>query len=318
MTGRLGPTGPFVGPIALGTVELGMSYGFAGDARRERPGETAARAIIETAIEAGVGLIDTAPAYGSAEQIVGRALGERPAAEVRPLVATKLRPFPAGPPLRGVALSDFVEASIDASRAALKMDRLDVLQVHNATPETVADGSLGDLLEGWQAAGVVGVIGATIYDRGDLAAIIADGRFTVVQAPISALDRRLVGQPLDAAAAAGIAVVARSVLLRGILSPRRRFGGPSLAPLVAAADALEAMAMEADLPGGLVELAYRDVLAVPGVTTMLVGASAPEEVTVAVEAASRGALDAALAEHVRGVTVADPALLDPRTWPADA
>ena len=318
MTGRLGPRGPLVGAIALGTVELGLSYGFAGDAGREQPNEVAARAVIETAIEAGVGLIDTAPAYGSAERIVGRALGEGHSGKARPLVATKLRPFPPGPPLRGVELADFVEASIDASRAALGMDRLDVLQVHNATPEMLRDGDLGDLLEGWRAAGALGLIGATVYDRDDLTAVIADGRFAVVQAPVSALDRRLVGEPLDAAAAAGIAVVARSVLLRGILSPRRRFGGPSLAPLIAAADALEAIATDADLRGGLVELAYRDVLAVPGVATMLVGARSPEEVTVAVEAVSRGVLDATLAEGIRGITVADDTLLDPRTWPADA
>ena len=56
--------------IALGTVQFGTDYGVS-----NREGQTDAREverILDTALEFGIDLIDTASAYGNAEQVLGR------------------------------------------------------------------------------------------------------------------------------------------------------------------------------------------------------------------------------------------------------
>ena len=54
-------------PLSLGTVELGMDYGFQGSSHRRRPHEKDALEIIRRAQELGIQLLDTAPSYGDIE-----------------------------------------------------------------------------------------------------------------------------------------------------------------------------------------------------------------------------------------------------------
>lgn len=82
-TRPLGNTGIQVSEVALGTVELGMDYGFRGGSHYHKPDRAAAIRLVRHAVERGVNLIDTAGAYGEAESIIGMALREMP---TRPLI----------------------------------------------------------------------------------------------------------------------------------------------------------------------------------------------------------------------------------------
>ena len=73
--------------LGLGTVQFGQDYGMFN--RGGRPSEREVAAILARAAGVGVGYIDTAPAYGDAEVLVGRYL---PAAhDIR--IVTKLSPL---------------------------------------------------------------------------------------------------------------------------------------------------------------------------------------------------------------------------------
>ena len=61
--------------LSLGTVQLGLPYGIAG--RRELMTQAQADAILDAAFELGVSSLDTAAAYGCAEQRVGDYLSRR-------------------------------------------------------------------------------------------------------------------------------------------------------------------------------------------------------------------------------------------------
>src|SRR3972149_1325200 len=83
----LGRTGMSVSRITLGTAELGLDYGFRGTDHFIRPEAQEAERIVRLAVELGINLIDTAPIYGDAEEIIGRALrGMR----LRPHIASKV------------------------------------------------------------------------------------------------------------------------------------------------------------------------------------------------------------------------------------
>ena len=75
-----------VSEIALGTVELGMDYGFRGSGHYAKPDFKDSEALLHAAVEAGINLFDTARAYGEAEAIIGRVL---PDLNPRPYVTTK-------------------------------------------------------------------------------------------------------------------------------------------------------------------------------------------------------------------------------------
>ena len=127
--------------IGLGTWAIGgWKWGGADDA---------AVATIHRALDSGINLIDTAPAYGQghSEEIVGRAIQGR---RERVVVATKvaLEWDERGEPWRNASASR-IRKEIDDSLARLQTDYVDIYQVHwpdPATPmEETAKGHAGAL-----------------------------------------------------------------------------------------------------------------------------------------------------------------------------
>src|SRR5205814_1842447 len=157
-------------------------------------------------------LIDTAPAYGDAERIVGRAVGRDP----RAIVATKT------PPLQDVAsgFSRTVIPSIESSLRALGRDTIDILHVHNATRDMIVAHEPIDALLDARRRGLVRVLGATVYDEAAAHAAIRSGAFGVLQVAFNVLDQRMIREVIPAAHAAGIGVVVRSAFLKGALTPK--------------------------------------------------------------------------------------------------
>lgn len=292
----LGRTGLAVSALSLGTVSLGVDYGIAAPGAFGRPDEESAIALVRTAVERGVTLIDTAPAYGDAERIVGRAIGSDP----RVLVATKIT----------------AEApSLEASLRALRRDVLDIVQIHNATADAVRSGPVVDMLLDAQRRGVVRYLGATVYDAAAALGAIRTGAFDVLQVAMNLLDQRMRREVIPAAAAAGVGIVVRSAVLKGALTPRADWLPAPLSPLKdAAARARDVVA------GGswerLPQIAMRFCLSVPDVATVLTGARTVAELDAALEAEAIGPLDTAVMARSETVSIEDDALLNPSRWPA--
>jgi aryl-alcohol dehydrogenase-like predicted oxidoreductase len=70
----LGSTGLRVSPLGLGTVKFGRNQGVKYPRAFELPSDQDALALLETAWDLGINLLDTAPAYGSSEERLGRLL----------------------------------------------------------------------------------------------------------------------------------------------------------------------------------------------------------------------------------------------------
>lgn len=164
----------------------------------------AARAPLRTVLQefaaAGAAVVDSSPMYGRAEQVVGDLVSEL---DLRPqlFVATKVW-------TRGRA--DGVE-QMEQSLRRLRVDRLDLMQVHNLVDARVHL----DTLRGWKADGRVRYIGVTHYtSRGadEIADLLATEDVDFVQinyAPTERdAERRLFPLTLDR----GIAVLANRPL----------------------------------------------------------------------------------------------------------
>lgn len=123
----LGSTGLAVSPIGLGTVKFGRNQQVKYPRGFALPDDRSLRDLLACARELGINLLDTAPAYGSAEERLGRLLDD-PAAWV--LVTKVGEVFE-----DGRSRFDFsavaTRASVERSLRRLRRDVLDVVLVHS-------------------------------------------------------------------------------------------------------------------------------------------------------------------------------------------
>jgi 1-deoxyxylulose-5-phosphate synthase len=300
---RLGRTGLNVSQLSLGTVELGLDYGFTAGRGASKPDPTQAVALLNEALEAGINLFDTARAYGDAETLLGRALGHRRREIV---IVSKVAACPGRP--------DDVRRSVEESLRALGTGHIDVMMIHcryNAPP----DADTAEVLLRCRDAGMIGAVGASVYGEGPALDAIRSGWCDCIEVAYSALDRRPEATVLHQAARADVGVLARSVLLRGALTSRCSLLPAPFAPLN---HAVAALAQAAKVPmEDLPELAYRYVLGPTPPHSALVGTAHRDELRNCIAYALRGPLAPAEVEAVRALPMLHESWLNPGLWPKE-
>jgi aryl-alcohol dehydrogenase-like predicted oxidoreductase len=308
----LGRTGLTVSELSLGTASLGVDYGIAAPGAFGRPSEHEAIDLVRAAVDRGITLIDTAPAYGDAERIVGRAVGR----DARAIIATKTRPSPsaASGQYGASGFSRTIIPNLESSLRALDRDIVDILQIHNATREMIDDRATTSALVEAKNRGLVRALGATVYDQAAGLAVIRSGEYDVLQVAFNALDQRMMREVIPAADAAGVAVVVRSAFLKGVLTPKAQWLPDALVALrESAGRARDALA------GGswdrLPQAAMRFCLSARHVASVLTGARTLEELDAALAAEAAGPLDAATMARAAALAMEDEQLLDPSHWP---
>lgn len=299
-----------VSALGFGTVELGMDYGIHAPGEFGRPSDSTAVGLLRLAADNGVDFFDTAPGYGAAERLLGEALGD----QHEHVFATKVAiPGDArGLRLRGAELRGHVERSLETSRLALRRDTLDVVQIHNATLDVLAEGELAEVLLEARARGEIRAIGASVYSEAEALAAIGAGCFDVLQVAFNLLDRRMENRVFPAARDAGVAIVARSAFLKGVLTPRARFFPPELRELVRAADGVrEALGIPWEhLPAA----ALRFCLFSPGVAVVIVGVRTAQELDQALAATLAGPLPETAVRKTAAFALTDERLVNPSKW----
>jgi aryl-alcohol dehydrogenase-like predicted oxidoreductase len=203
---------PAVSRLSLGTASWGTAYGVAAPVCP--PSDRELDRLLRQAAERGIHAIDTAPAYGDAEQRIGRALG-RAALRSEFEITSKLPPLAPSSPLD---IENLVTGSIHGSLRHLGADVIDVYLVHDVRDLRRHGRALIDALCRERNRGTVRRIGISVYEPGETTLAARYPELEVVQHPYSVLDQRLVREgTLRRLKGAGIAVQARSVLLQGAL-----------------------------------------------------------------------------------------------------
>jgi aryl-alcohol dehydrogenase-like predicted oxidoreductase len=216
--------------LVLGSVQLGLSYGAAN--KTGKPSRAAALRMVDRAVEAGIGQIDTARAYGDSENRLGDALRARHA--VRTI--TKLSPLTE---LASDATRDQVRAAVDVSIAesltALKKERLDCLLLHRASHMTAFDGAVWERLIERLEDGTVLALGVSVQSPEEALAALDHADVRHIQLPFNILDWRWreAGVIARIREREHITVHVRSVFLQGLLAA----GEPEMWPLVRGLDA---------------------------------------------------------------------------------
>lgn len=289
---QLGDSGLTVSRLGLGCNSFGATLAPQG-----------VQAVVDAALEAGVTLFDTADVYGGApgqsEELLGAALGRRRDDVV---VATKFGLDTGG--LNGPDWSvrgsrRYIRRAVEGSLRRLGTDHVDLYQLHApdlVTPleETLA--ALHDLVQ----AGKVRYIGSSnlsawqLVDAAWTSQVAGTTAFVSAQNRYSLTDRAIEAELVPAAEHVGVGIMAYQPLDSGILTGKYRRDEPAPAGTrlarrperLAAADfdRVEALAELARTWGvDLPTLALGGLAAQPGVSTVLVGATSPEQVRANVE-----------------------------------
>jgi pyridoxine 4-dehydrogenase len=180
-----------------------------------------AKAVLRRVVELGVNLIDTADSYGPevSENLIAEALHPYPDGLV---IATKggLRRTGPGEWPRD-AHPDRLRECIDGSLRRLRVDRIDVYQLHAPDPKVPLEDSLGALKEA-QDQGKIRHIGVSNVSVEELERARAAVDVVTVQNRYNLVDRNS-DDVLDACHAAGIGFIPWFPLAKGDLA---RPGGP--------------------------------------------------------------------------------------------
>jgi len=128
----LGTTGILVSPLGLGTVKLGRDRAVKYPQPFQIPDDAAAAELLRACQKVGITLIDTAPAYGEAEERLGRIIPSCGGRHRWTIITKAGESFD---PETGVSIYDFspqsIRTSVEASLARLKIQRLDGVLLHS-------------------------------------------------------------------------------------------------------------------------------------------------------------------------------------------
>ena len=222
-TRSLGADGRQLSAVGVGTWALGGPSTFDGrDAGWGEVDDAESIRALHTAIDAGVTLIDTAPAYGTghSELVIGRALAALPAALRESVaVATKFglrideeQRTGGGSDVRPEAIRTECEASL----RRLGLDALDLYQLHGGAESMAAAEDVVATCEELLAEGKIRSFGTAQDDAETVAVFARSARCVSVQTQANVFG--WTQATLDAAHANGLAVLARSPLAMGMLS----------------------------------------------------------------------------------------------------
>ena len=319
---RVGASGLLVSAVGLGCNNFG------------RPGtrtETldGTREVLDAAIDAGVTFLDTADMYGKdpglSETLMGEALRGR---RDRVVLATKFGHFgrDMGYPVTGSKGSRrYIRRAVEASLTRLQTDWIDLYQLHTPDPLTPIEetlDALGDLVR----EGKVRYIGHSNLPGWEIAEAhftAADRRsvpFISAQNHYSLLARAAEREVLPAVERYGLGFFPFFPLHNGLLTGKfTREGGPEGSRIMTARphvwqnapwDALEAHQAFCDERGiTMLEATFGWLLARPAISSVIAGATSPDQVRANAAAASAWTPDAAeLAEiDARFPLAEDPA-----------
>jgi len=280
--------------LAVSTIGLGgNNFGRPGTLTHSLEGTTA---LIETAIELGVTLIDTADVYGGqglSETLLGEALKGR---SDRVVIATKFGhpEFDMGI-LPGVAKGsrEYVRASIEGSLTRLQVDHVDLYQMHAPDPVTPIRETIAALNE-LVVEGKIRQFGHSNFsaqqiDQADAAAVaLGRARFESAQDEYSLLERRVEQDVLPAVKSHDLGFLPYFPLYNGLLTGKfTRTERPTDTRIMrqrphlvenapwSVLEAYQAFCVEHGVT--MLQATFAWLLAQPSMTSVIAGATRPEQ-----------------------------------------
>jgi aryl-alcohol dehydrogenase-like predicted oxidoreductase len=285
----LGKSGFKVSEMGLGCWQLGGDFGPVDDDQ--------ARAILDTAHEAGINFWDTADVYGGgeSEERIGAWLRTAPPGTI---VATKVGRdgalFPDG------YTRDKVRANIEGSIRRLGVDIIDLIQLHCVPLEVLQAGDIFAWLEDFREQGLIRAFGASVQSMEEAQVAAAHPGVTSLQIIFNLFRQNPIDELFPLAQANGVGIIVRLPLASGVLAgkmkPDQQFAPTdqrhynrhgeafsvgetfSGVPFESALGFVEQMRDWLPPRMSMAQMAMRWILDHPAVSTVIAGATRPQHV----------------------------------------
>ena len=240
----LGSTGMYVSVLGLGTVKIGRNQQVKYPAGFELPDDKAVIELFELAKSLGINFIDTAPAYGSSEQRLGELLPDRNDW----VIVTKVGEIFDNAESRFDFSYDYTVNSVEQSLKKLKRDVIDVVLVHS-------DGNDMDIINNEPVFDALGMLKSKglIKAYGMSSKTLEGGCWTVENCDVV-----MATANLDYDDERPVLELAEK-LNKGVIIKKGLQSGHA----------------DSASGGGGVEKAFRHILTLPGVSSMIVGTINP-------------------------------------------
>jgi aryl-alcohol dehydrogenase-like predicted oxidoreductase len=201
-----------ISEVGLGCWQFGGDFG-------PMPEERAMK-VMSIAVENGINFFDTADVYGAgrSETLIGKFLKSHSGDPLR--VVTKFGRA------AGVFPDGYTEAamreSVDASRERLGVDSIDCLQLHCVPPEVLADGQIFDWLRALKSEGAIREFGASVETISEGLTCLKQDGLASLQVIFNIFRQKLITDLLPQAKAAGASIIVRLPLASGMLAGKYR------------------------------------------------------------------------------------------------
>jgi aryl-alcohol dehydrogenase-like predicted oxidoreductase len=293
---------------------------------------------IHVALERGINLIDTAPAYGfgHSEEVIGRAIAERGQRD-RVVIATKVGLERRGDALFRNGTRRGIFDEVDLSLFRLRTDYIDLCQVHWPDPQTPFE-ETAEALRDLKDAGKIRAVGVSNYSTEAMERFHRVVPIAAAQPPLNLFEREAEADVIPWCLEHGVATLTYGALCRGLLggaigkgtqffgddlrNADPKFLPPRFEQYLNAVALLERYAHDR-YRIGVLALAVRWVLDTPGVSVALWGPRHPSEVVpleelmrFRIDDQARAYIDAVLEEAVTDPV--GPEFMAPPARPTDA
>jgi aryl-alcohol dehydrogenase-like predicted oxidoreductase len=311
-TRPFGSTGWNVSEIGLGTWQLGADWG---DVRQDE-----ALAILRAAADSGVNFFDTADVYGlgRSESIIAKFLAERGRKNF--FIATKMGRFPE-PGWPDNFRLDVMRRHVDASAKRLGVEALDLTQLHCIPTDELRRGEVFDHLRTLQKEGRIRHWGVSVESMAEAMICLDQPGLTSLQIIFNIFRQKPITALFQHARHKGVALIVRLPLASGLLSGKMTKGttfrpddhrnynrngkqfnvGETFAGLpfergIELADGIKPL-----VPAGMTmaQMAVRWILDHDAVSTVIPGATRPEQATANATASGLPPLSDELHEQLR-------------------
>lgn len=198
--------------LCLGTVQFGMDYGIK---KQKKPELEQSIEVLDYATQNGISTIDTANAYGNAEEVVGTFIKRKTIDRNKISVISKVRPNI----LDEVKEEDYFSAiknNFEETVKCLNTDYLDGYMFHSA--RYVFDENMLEALKKMKTEGYIKKFGVSIYEPIEAKEGLEIANLDLMQMPFSIFDQRMKKEGIfDLAKDKRTEIHTRSAFIQGLM-----------------------------------------------------------------------------------------------------
>ena len=272
----------------LGTAQFSGNYGIVNSNFMT---DDLATNVLNKAFELGISTLDTSSTYGNAHQIIGHNKNKFN-------IHTKIKEI------------TNLEMQFETFQKDLDSNIIDVVYLHDSKMAYASISDLQPLLD--LKGNKYTHLGISVYTLEEYRKSLKLGVFQFIQIPLNMLDRKFIQNERKLASKAGVKLIARSILLQGLLAMENIdlpiFLSRLKKPLL---DLSSVAAMESL---SLRELAIKWALSLEDLTGIVLGVDNPNQLLELSKIFNSRKLSPSTLESIEKIQISDSNILDPRTW----